>query len=87
MSQLSPRVIAATVADYDFSAVSRVLVVGGGLRHFIAAVLTAHPGLHGAIFDVPEVAEAAANYLAHTDVADRCVAVGGNFFESLPRRV
>jgi O-methyltransferase domain len=84
MSQLSRRVIAAAVTDYDFSAVSRVLDVGGGLGHFVAAVLRAYPALHGAVFDVPEVAEDAANYLARTDVADRCVAVGGNFFESLP---
>jgi orsellinic acid C2-O-methyltransferase len=83
MSQLSRRVIAAAVADYDFSAVSRVLDVGGGLGHFVAAVLTAYPA-QGAVFDVPEVAEEAANYLARADVADRCVAVGGNFFESLP---
>jgi methylase of polypeptide subunit release factors len=84
MSQLSRRVIAAAVADYDFSAVSTVLDVGGGLGHFVAAVLTAYPQLQGAVFDVPEVAEEAAKYLARTDVADRCVAVGGNFFESLP---
>jgi hypothetical protein len=84
MSQLSRRVIAAAVADYDFSAISRVLDVGGGLGHFVAAVLTAYPALQGAVFDVPEVAEEAANYLARADVADRCVAVGGNFFESLP---
>jgi hypothetical protein len=84
MSQLSRRVIAAAVADYDFSAMSRVLDVGGGLGHFVAAVLTAYPELQGAVFDVPEVAEAAANHLARTDAADRCVAIGGDFFKSLP---
>jgi hypothetical protein len=79
MSQPSRRVIAATVADYDSSSVSRVLDVGGGLGHFVAAVLTAYPALHGAVFDVPEVVD-----LARANVADRCVAVGGDFFESLP---
>jgi orsellinic acid C2-O-methyltransferase len=68
MSQLSRRVVAAAVADYDFSAVSRVLDVGGGLGHFVAAVLTAYPELQGAVFDMPEVAEDAANYLRHTDL-------------------
>jgi O-methyltransferase domain len=84
MSQLSRRVIAAAVAAYDFSAVSRVLDVGGGLGHFVAAVLSAHPELHGAVFDVPEVVDKARNYLRWTDVADRCDALGGSFFESLP---
>jgi protein-L-isoaspartate O-methyltransferase len=69
MSQLSRRVIAAAVAAYDFSAVSRVLDVGGGLGHFVAAVLSAHPELHGAVFDVPEVVDKARNYLRWTDVA------------------
>jgi hypothetical protein len=54
------------------------------LGHFVAAVLTAYPELQGAVFDVPEVAEAAANHLARTDAADRCVAIGGDFFKSLP---
>jgi O-methyltransferase domain len=84
MSQLSRRVVAAAVAAYDFSAVSRVLDVGGGLGHFVAAVLTAHPHLRGAVFDVPEVAEEANKYLKSMDVAGRCVAVSGSFFESLP---
>ena len=84
MSQLSRRVVAAAVAAYDFSDVSQVLDVGGGLGHFVAAVLTGYPHLRGAVFDVPEVAEEAANYLRRTDVADRCIAVGGSFFESLP---
>ena len=84
MSQLSRRVVAAAVADYGFSAVSRVLDVGGGLGHFVSAVLTAYPELEGAVFDVPEVAEKAGNYLRHTDLADRCIAAGGSFFESLP---
>ena len=33
---------------------------------------------------MPDVAEAAANHLAPTDLADRCVTIGGNFFDSLP---
>ena len=47
-------------------------------------MLTGYPHLRGAVFDVPEVAEEAAKYLRRTDVADRCIAVGGSFFESLP---
>jgi hypothetical protein len=84
MSQLSRRVVAAAVAAYDFSDVSRVLDVGGGLGHFVASVLAAYSHLRGAVFDVPEVAEEANKYLKNMDVAGRCVAVGGSFFESLP---
>jgi hypothetical protein len=84
MTQLSRGVIAEAVAHYDFGAASRVLDVGAGVGHFVAAVLEAHPELEGGVFDVPEVAEAAAEHLARRELADRCVAVGGSFFESLP---
>ena len=84
MTQFSRGVIAEVAASYDFATVSRVLDIGGGLGHLSAAVLTANPHLHGAVFDVPEVAAAAANQLAGTGLADRCVAIGGDFFEALP---
>ena len=87
MTQFSRGVIAEVAAGYDFAEVSRVLDIGGGLGHLTAAVLTANPHLHGAVFDVPEVAAAAADHLASTGLADRCVAIGGDFFEALPLRL
>ena len=59
MTRLSQGVVAEAVAHYDFDGASRVLDVGGGRGHFVAAVLDAYPELEGAVFDVPEVAEAA----------------------------
>lgn len=84
MAQMSSGVIAEAVAAYDFSGTSSVLDVGGGLGHFVTAVLTANPGLRGAVFDVPETAEVAADHLARSSVGKRCEAVGGSFFESVP---
>jgi orsellinic acid C2-O-methyltransferase len=75
MARLSRRVMVEAIAYYDFSTASRILDVGGGRGHFVAAVLEAYPELDGAVFDVPEVAEA---------TGKRCAAIGGNFFESLP---
>ena len=85
MTRLSQGVVAEAVASYDFDGASRILDVGGGRGHFVAAVLDAHPELEGAVFDVPEVAEAAGEYLRSRGLADRCVAIGGSFFASLPR--
>jgi SAM-dependent methyltransferase len=84
MTQRSGEVIAETVASYDFSSALRVLDVGGGVGHFLAAVLTAHPELEGGVFDLPEVAEAAAKHLARSGLADRTVVIAGSFFDSLP---
>jgi len=82
MTRLSHGVVAEAVEHYDFSGASRILDVGGGRGHFVAEVLRAHPHLEGAVFDVPEVADAARE---HLDLGDRCVAIGGSFFESVPR--
>jgi O-methyltransferase domain len=72
------------VARYDFAGASRILDVGGGRGHFVRAALNAHPWLEGAVFDVPEVAEATDRELRRTGFDDRCVAIGGSFFEALP---
>jgi hypothetical protein len=84
MTRLSQGVIEQALAHYDFDGASRVLDVGGGRGHFVAALLEAHQELEGAVFDVPGVAAATAEDLRRSDVADRCVAIGGDFFESLP---
>ncbi len=84
MTRLSQGVIDEAVAHYDFGGASRVLDVGAGRGHFVAAVLEAHVQLEGAVFDVPEVAEATAARLRRSGIGDRCVAIGGDFFQSLP---
>ena len=84
MTRVSHGVVAEAVARYDFGGASRVLDVGGGRGHFVAAVLDAYPDLEGALLDVPEVAEAAGDYLRRRGLGDRCVAIGGSFFDVLP---
>jgi O-methyltransferase len=84
MTRMSQGVIAQAVAAYDFAGVRKILDVGGGRGHFVAAVLEAHPNLEGAVFDQPHVVEAAADYLSRSELSDRCAVIGGSFFESLP---
>jgi hypothetical protein len=84
MARLSDLVVREAVDHYDFGAASRVLDVGGGRGHFVAAVLEAHPELEGAVFDVPEVSGAACAYLRARGLGDRSLAIGGNFLERVP---
>jgi O-methyltransferase domain len=84
MTLHSHGVVREAVEHYDFAAASRILDVGGGRGHFVAEVLEAHPELEGAVFDVPEVAESTGDYLRSRGLGDRCAALGGDFFESLP---
>jgi O-methyltransferase domain len=84
MTRLSQEVVHEAVEHYDFAAASGILDVGGGRGHFLAAVLEANPALAGAVFDVPEVAEAAGEHLRQRGLHKRGVALGGSFFDSVP---
>ena len=88
MTRLSLDIIDETLARCDFSVATRILAdVGGGRGHFAAAVLEAYPQLDGAVLDLPERIDAANEYLRGRGLGERCVAIGGDFFDSSPRRL
>jgi SAM-dependent methyltransferase len=61
-----------------------VVDVGGGTGSLLAAILQAHPSLHGTLVDLPStVARAAATFEA-AGVADRVTVAGQSFFDPLP---
>lgn len=72
------------VAAYDFSAVRRVVDVGGGRGVLLAAVLRAVPHLAAVLFDRPGVIDQARPRLSAAGLAGRCEFVAGDFFESVP---
>jgi len=84
MMSLSLRATTALIAGFDFSRFRTVVDVGGGKGALLAAVLAAHPGMEGVLFDQPHVVSGAAAVLERAGVADRCRTVGGSFFDSVP---
>ena len=58
--------------------------VGGGTGTALAALLRAHPGMRGTLFDLPHVVDRAAEVLAAEGVADRVALVGGDMFTNVP---
>ena len=68
----------------DLSNMARIVDVGGGYGELLAAVLGAHPGLRGVLFDLPHAIDAASAPLARAGVAARCELVAGSFFDSVP---
>ncbi|MFG1642945.1 methyltransferase [Amycolatopsis sp. NPDC049252] len=74
----------AVAADYDWTAVNRVLDVGGGIGALLSEVLLKHPHLHGAVLDLPPVRPEAEQALADAGLAGRAEFVGGSFFDPLP---
>ena len=84
MSANSALVGAIAAQAYDFAGIGRVVDVGGGQGKVLASILKAHPNLRGTLFDLPRVAEGASAFLAKEGVADRCEALGGDMFVSVP---
>jgi hypothetical protein len=75
---------AALAEAYDFSGAGRLVDVGGGDGSFLCAVLAAHPGAAGVVFDLPYVADAAQKQIAAAGLGDRCTFAGGDFLREVP---
>ena len=76
---------AAILAAYDFGCFGTVVDVGGGTGTLLASILRAHPATRGILFDQQHVVGGADAVLSEAGVADRCEAVGGSFFSSVPQ--
>jgi 2,7-dihydroxy-5-methyl-1-naphthoate 7-O-methyltransferase len=67
-----------------WEAVRTVVDVGGGTGAMLAAMLRAHPHLHGTLVDLPRTVERAAGTLQSAGVADRVTSAPQSFFDPLP---
>lgn len=74
----------AIVAAYDFSALHKIVDIGGGHGNLLAKILSANSDLHGAVFDQPQVVAGARENLDRKGLAERCEFIVGSFFESIP---
>jgi len=74
----------AISTTYDFSGVSKLVDVGGGLGGMISAILLANPHLKGVVYDAPSVVAKSKEFLASKGLSDRVETIGGDFFKSVP---
>jgi SAM-dependent methyltransferase len=72
------------VEALDLSGVGRVVDVGGGHGGLLAAILKAHPGMHGILFDLPETIIGAKKFLKSHGVFGRVNLAGGDFVAEIP---
>jgi len=84
MAALSSVVAGAVADSYDFSGLSTVVDVGGGLGVLLAAVLARNPELSGIVFDQDHVVGRTAPAGSLPSVAERWSFATGNFFEAVP---
>jgi orsellinic acid C2-O-methyltransferase len=77
MAEGSRMAAPGVVASCDLDGVGTLVDVGGGDGTLLAAFLSAHPDLHGILFDTPDGVGAAAG-------SERCDVVTGDFFTAVP---
>jgi C-methyltransferase len=69
---------------FDFNALRLLVNVGGGDGRQLAAILQAHPVLHGVLYDRPHVLPVARRHLLEAGVLQRSLLVGGNSLTGVP---
>lgn len=67
-----------------WDSIHTVTDVGGGTGALLAAILRAHPHLHGTLVDQPRTVARSGEVFAAAGVTDRVMAVGQSFFYPLP---
>lgn len=85
MTDFSTLVAHALLISYDFSGIKSLVDVGGGCGKLLTSILEVYPRLQGVIVDLPGVIEAACEGIRSHPCRDRCAAISGNFFQSIPR--
>jgi hypothetical protein len=84
MTSLSSWEVEAVLEKFDFAGFKLLVDIGGGEGSFLASILKATPGSRGIIFDQAEPIAAAQRLVAQEGLAERCEAVAGDFFASVP---
>jgi hypothetical protein len=84
MADFTKMTAIAVAAAYDFTPFRTIVDVGGGNGALLLGILRANPHLEGIVFDRPDVAERARQEIAASGLAERCRAIGGDFFVEVP---
>jgi hypothetical protein len=84
MTSMSETMSDAVVDAYDFSRFGTVVDVGGGRGRLLIGVLSRYRSVRGVLFDQADVVAGAPDLLSAAGVSERCLVVGGNFFEAVP---
>ncbi|HZS05539.1 MAG TPA: methyltransferase [Blastocatellia bacterium] len=84
MSGMTDLIHQALLNAYDFSGITKLVDVGGGLGGQIAAILKTYPVMRGVLADQPHVISNAGPLLARAGVSERCEIESIDFFQSVP---
>jgi len=85
MSSRSLSIAEAVAAQYDFSGITTIADIGGGIGRILATILQANSRMRGILLDLEPVIAKAPEFLSAQNVADRCELVAGSFFRPVPK--
>lgn len=75
----------ALADEFDFSQYRRMLDLGGGTGAMSLSICAAHDKLHSVVYDLPQVAKLAREYVSQSGMSDRVEITAGNFkLDELP---
>ena len=74
----------AIVDVYDFSGITSLTDIGGGLGTLMAEILIANPSMHGVVADTPPVVRQAEATIRARGIEDRCTVIECDFFRTVP---
>jgi hypothetical protein len=74
----------AVARAYDFAGLNKIADLGGGHGLFLAAILSANPGLSGLVYDLPGVVDGAKRVVTEAGLNSRCEVTAGDFFKTVP---
>ena len=86
MKEKSKAVAQSCLEVYDFSPFKTMCDLGGGYGHFMMALLSKYPHMHGIVFELPEVIQAIIAQQG-SKLNERCELVAGDFFKQVPEHV
>ena len=76
--------LSALTTALPWDDIDTVADVGGGHGNLLVRLLTAHPHLHGHLFDLPHVVAGAPAILTQAQIGERCSVEAGDMFVALP---
>jgi SAM-dependent methyltransferase len=84
MTDFTRQAALACALAYDFSGIRSAVDIGGGHGALIATILRCYPLMTGVLFDSAAVLQDVVRKFKAGGIEDRCLAVPGDFFESIP---
>lgn len=73
---------ATHLGSYDFGSIDTLVDIAGGDGGHLIEVLKQYPNMKGVLFEQPETAERAQEYIREAGLSERCTSVGGDFFKA-----